>query len=163
MYMYPHLCCSHWLSTIHTIHVQANTYSPQIFLQHTCTCRLHGIHCMSVNYKIMPCYDVHVCTFTIDKIPFVSLIIHPSLNLMRYLPHVYQLHNWVCPTYQYMFAESAPLLNSASCPLVCVPCSLIRVPWVWPCMHIYQGFNDQVGPINNPKERNNPLLKKIQI
>ena len=31
--------------------------------------------------------------------------------------------------YQYMFAESAPLLNSASCPLVCVPWILIRVPY----------------------------------
>ena len=30
-----------------------------------------------------------------------------------------------------MFAESAPLLNSANCPLVCVPCILIRVP----CVH----------------------------
>ena len=30
-------------------------------------------------------------------------------------------------------------------------------------MHVYQGFNDQVGPINNPKERNNPLLKKSKF
>ena len=40
-------------------------------------------------------------------------------------------------TYQYIFAESAPLLNSANCALVCVPWILIRVPCVNERSYVY--------------------------